>query len=271
MLQRLKNRIRREVRKSHRNGVPYQQEVAFLEKNSNWFEHAPLVAGPSTFIDDCCSVKTISAVSDIISRLSADKFILFNVDFYKAGIERFGQGWKYADINTVLFAIAGGVKIESYLEIGVRRGRSMAIVASQRPDVKIVGFDMWIPNYVGIENPGPDFVAGELRKVGYRGQAEFISGNSRVTVAEYFRTHPQDYFDLITVDGDHTARGATIDLRNVIPRLKVGGILVFDDTQNPDHLYLNNVWQSEVVQSGRFIAHSFNELGYGVSFAFKKY
>jgi hypothetical protein len=36
-------------------------------------------------------------------------------------------------------------------------------------------------------------------------------------------------FDLITVDGDHTALGTWWDLADVLPHVAVGGALVFDD------------------------------------------
>ena len=106
---------------------------------------------------------------------------------------------------------------------------SMAVVASRHPHARIVGFDRWIPNYVGMENPGPEFVQKELECVGYQEKVEFITGDSKKTVPAYFRQHPDAYFDVITVDGDHSAHGARVDLRHVIPRLKIGGFLVFDD------------------------------------------
>ena len=34
--------------------------------------------------------------------------------------------------------------VRDYLEIGVRRGRSMAMVASQAPDCSMLGFDLWV-------------------------------------------------------------------------------------------------------------------------------
>lgn len=271
MLLRVKNKITREIRKWRRHNVPFQQDTAFPETGTNWYEHIPLLAGPSTFIEACSSHEAIAGVLEIMKKLTADQFVNFNMEYLKRGMERYGNHWRYADINTVLYGISKNVKIEKYLEIGVRRGRSMAMVASVHSSASIVGFDMWIPNYVGIENPGPDFVRQELARVGYQGQVNFVRGNSRDTVPRYFREHPREYFDLITVDGDHTAKGARIDLKNVIPRLKVGGILVFDDIINPHHVYLKDVWDQIVTRSGRFLSYSFNELGYGVAFAIKKY
>lgn len=136
---------------------------------------------------------------------------------------------------------------------------------------KIVGFDMWIPNYVGIENPGPDFVQKELGKVGYKRKAEFVTENSRYTVPKYFKDNPDTFFDIITVDGDRTAKGARMDLKNFIPRIKVGGFIVFDDICNPYHMHLKKVWKKTIANSNRFQTYSFEELGYGIAYGIKRY
>jgi predicted O-methyltransferase YrrM len=127
----------------------------------------------------------------------------------------------------------------SYLEIGVRRGFSMAMVTSRVPEVEIIGFDMWINNYGGVKNPGPKFVQTELRKIGYKKKITFISGDSHVTLPNYFR-HSQEkpgnglnkntqYYDLITIDGDHSLLGAYQDLVDSMPYCSIGGAVIFDD------------------------------------------
>jgi predicted O-methyltransferase YrrM len=159
---------------------------------------------------------------------------------------------------------------ENYLEIGVRRGRSMAMVASQVPDCRIVGFDIWMDNYAGMENPGPSLVREELARVGYAGSVEFIDGDSKETVPAYFTAHPNEYFDLITVDGDHSTEGARRDLQNVKPRVKIGGALVFDDISHYMHPTLASVWKSEVEDDSGFASYSFAEVGFGVAFAIRR-
>ena len=49
---------------------------------------------------------------------------------YAGGRGKAGGDWRYADILTVLAAACDLIRPRSYLEIGVRRGRSMAMVAS---------------------------------------------------------------------------------------------------------------------------------------------
>jgi len=78
------------------------------------------------------------------------------------------------------------------------------------------------------------------------------------------------FFDLITVDGDHSEWGAEQDLRQVYQRLKIGGVLVFDDICHPLHPYLAGVWQRAVATDRRFATWQFAELGYGVALAVRR-
>jgi len=206
----------------------------------------------------------------VIERLEPDNYVRFLLAYYRAGLERFGDNWHYADIVTVLTAAAKLLRPRNYLEIGVRRGRSMAMVAATCPDCDIVGFDLWTPDYAGMSNPGPDFVRAEMKKLGYSGRMELISGDSHKTLPRFFFEHRDAFFDLITVDGDHSRKGAERDLRDVLPRLKVGGIIVFDDICLPLHHHLAKVWQRVVASDSRFATWQFAELGYGVAFAIKK-
>jgi predicted O-methyltransferase YrrM len=202
--------------------------------------------------------------------LEPDDYIAYTSGYYRAGLERLGEHWRYADITTALLGLSRLLRPESYLEIGVRRGRSMAMVAATCPHCRIVGFDLWIQNYAGMPNPGPEFVREELARVGYQGQLELIGGNSHQTVKQYFKTQPDAFFDLITVDGDHSLQGAAEDLADVLPRLKIGGAIVFDDIVHPQHRYLSQVWRHFTQDSERFTTWEFDELGYGVAIAIRK-
>ena len=77
------------------------------------------------------------------------------------------------------------IKIGNYLEIGVRRGRSMCVLASQANEANFYGFDLWIKNYTGSENPGPDFVRSELNKFNFKGNLNFIDGDSKKTIPNF--------------------------------------------------------------------------------------
>ena len=131
----------------------------------------------------------------------------------------------------------------------------------------MVLFDMWMPGYAGMENPGPDLVRAELARVGHNGGCALIDGDSHQTVPAYFTYNPGINFDIVTVDGDHTDQGAAQDLRNVLPRLRVGGAVVFDDIVHPAHPGLAKVWHELVAGDPRFSSWEFADAGYGIGFA----
>ena len=269
IITRLKNRITREIIKNSRKNTPFHQQTTYIEKNNQWYD--PVIIDTNSFVKDCSNYKTLVGVSNIMDKLSDDEYLKFLKRFYNAGLNKIGKNWDYADILTVIYGICSNISIGSYLEIGVRRARSMAIVAALHPNVSLVGFDLWIENYAGMENPGPDFVKNEIKKFNHKGNLDLINGDSKKTVPYYFKENPNKYFDLITVDGDHSKKGAIIDLKNIIPRLKIGGFLVFDDIDNPHHRVLEKVWEKQVKRSKRFLSHEFIGPGLGVGFAIKIY
>jgi predicted O-methyltransferase YrrM len=222
----------------------------------------------AAMVADARRVKQAQA---LIKRLTPDDYSRFMGNYYAAGLKSHGRAWGYADIVTVLLGLADALKPTRYLEIGVRRGRSACAVASRAPDCALALFDMWMPGYAGMENPGPDLVKGELARVGHRGPVEFIDGDSHQTLPAYFTAHPEAAFDIITVDGDHTDEGAAQDLADILPRLKIGGAVVFDDVSHPAHPGLAEVWRDLVAGDRRFSAWTYDEVGFGVGFAIRKY
>jgi predicted O-methyltransferase YrrM len=215
--------------------------------------------------------KYLNRALDVLSRLDPDAYTAYLIGYYREGLKRFGRDWGYIDIVTALLGIAERLKPESYLEIGVRRGRSVCAVASVRPGIDIAMFDMWVANYAGMENPGEAHVHSELDRFGHKGKREFINGNSHMTLKQYFADHPEAYFDMITVDGDHSNLGAAEDIADVLPRLSIGGALVFDDTCNPNVAGLGAVWKRMVADNPRFAAYTYSDVGYGVGVAIRKY
>lgn len=232
---------------------------------NQWYQ--PQLAGPSTLSELIHATTTLQSYREILGLLNGDNYTQFLQTFITSGLTSYGRAWRYADICTVLLGIAIHLDVRDYLEIGVRQGRSMAMVARSRPEANIVGFDWWKEGYAGMDNPGPAFVRSEMTKLGHTGSLDLISGDSHVTVPEYFQKHPDAFFDCITVDGDHTEEGAMADLITVIPRLRVGGILVFDDIAHPKHPYLRRAWNQIVGKRQCFSSYEFTELGYGVAFA----
>ncbi|MBI4639080.1 MAG: glycosyltransferase, partial [Candidatus Tectomicrobia bacterium] len=108
------------------------------------------------------------------------------------------------------------------------------------------------------------------RRVGHRGKVVLTSGNSKETIPEFLQQQPELFFDLVTVDGDHSAEGARIDLQHVLLRVKVGGVLVFDDICHPLHPWLERVWDEVVGTNSNFVSEKYKDVGHGVAFAIRR-
>ncbi|MGH8045747.1 MAG: class I SAM-dependent methyltransferase, partial [Chthoniobacterales bacterium] len=211
------------------------------EALGKWYN--PVLLDPETVAAFACSPKSRRFVRKTFARLSPDAYSRYITAFRDEGEKKFGANWRYLDIVDVVAAVAQLIRPVNYLEIGVRRGRSMAMAAAAAPACAMFGFDMWMKDYAGMENPGPDFVSKELRSVAHRGAVEFIDGDSHVTLPKFFSARPDEKFSIIVVDGDHSDEGALQDLRDVLPRLAVGGALIFDDISHPAHPNLRAVWR----------------------------
>lgn len=207
---------------------------------------------------------------ECLAKMEPDEYTRYLQAFYQEGCNRYGDNWGYTDLMTLLIGLSEHLKPRNYLEIGVRRGRSVCAVLSATPSTNLVLFDMWISNYAGMDNPGPDLVRREATKFGHTGSVEFIDGNSHETVPDYFRKNPQASFDLITVDGDHSRLGAAQDIADVLPHLAVGGAIAFDDVCHPALPELQAVWQELIVNNSRFSSWTYSDVGYGVGFAIRK-
>jgi predicted O-methyltransferase YrrM len=221
----------------------------------------------STLAESSLSPHTAEFVLSLLKKLTPTAETEGQDLFYLWARARFGCHWRYADSTTVLAAASMLLKPKSFLEIGVRRGRSAAAVAAASPGCAIYGFDLWMEGYGGLENPGPDFVRQELAAAGHEGELTLVSGDSARTVPAFLHEHPGLFFDLINVDGDHSVTGASRDLANVLPRLKVGGIIVFDDICSAPHLA--RVWRWFVQDDGRYRAWQYDEAGAGVAAAIR--
>jgi hypothetical protein len=149
------------------------------------------------------------------------------------------RGLPYWDLRVAARVMSSVLKPETYLEVGARRGWSLAQVMAATPEVQAYVFDMWVEDYAEAKQGSPEYIRAKMKEVlgpDHEPKIEFISGNSHDTLPEFFDGSidlqsgpPPQVFDLITVDGDHAPVGAWWDLYDLFPRVKVGGAILFDD------------------------------------------
>lgn len=245
--------------------------TAFRRSGDGLDYYDGVVVGAGQIGELSMSPATRRAIGEHIRRIERDDYSEYVGEYLEAGQARGGEDWRFSDILSVLHAASTLLEPSAYLEIGVRRGRSMAMVSGVAPECSIIGVDMWMEGYAGMDNPGPDHVSGQLAEAGHRGPLELLSGNSHEVLPALFEERPEIGFDLITVDGDHSPRGARRDLLDVLPRLRVGGALVFDDLRHPAHPELHDVWQRTVASQRRYSTWQFDEVGYGIAVAVRRW
>ena len=220
------------------------------------------------------SVEVKKRVYNTISLLEKDYWLERNLTGFQTAIENNNN--KSFDTVTFLNWYCREFKPQNYLEIGVRRGRSMAQVLSQSKQTSAIGIDLWIPEYSSIPeknihttNPGPEFVISELEKIGLEKIPKLYKRNSRDFLPEYFNDkNSVKYFDLILVDGDHSYDGARKDLEICIKHLADGGVLVFDDITHISHSELKLLW-NEIKQEYSSFMSLEDESGTGTGILIK--
>ena len=149
------------------------------------------------------------------------------------------QGLEFTDLWTdnnlpfvgpVLRRFAEGRERIEYLEIGAYEGRNLAFMdwlLPRRLDVTVI--DPWFDEAL---NPEEKYHAVEPRFQRNMGKLGFPS----LKVTKGFSTYELPRmleagaaFDLIYVDGTHTALGVMIDLCFCASMLRIGGLMVLDD------------------------------------------
>lgn len=263
------NKLRRERRIKNLKNIPKQKNNYLIFKGDRLFD--PIIYTPEYIKEEVKLPIYNKEIYKILSEQKDEPFVKFVSKYYQELSLKHKKHSSYVDLIKILHVLSKLIKPENYLEIGVRRGRSISIVAKNSPFCELFAFDMWIKNYVGVENPGPKIINKELEKINHRGKVHFFNGNSRKTIPEFKKNNPNVYFDLICVDGDHSRYGAIKDLNNVLEMLKIGGFLIFDDTNSFEHPFLKKIWNKKLKKRDDFISAEFNELGLGVSIATRIY
>ena len=256
------NKIRREKRKYNLKKIP-KQKFNYLDTSKDLL-FDPIIFSPEYIYQEAIKSENNFEIIKFLDQISEPDLEFFK-SYYKLISNSHNKYSSYIDLIKILHVISKLIKPENYLEVGVRRGRSLSIVGKNSPSCNMYGFDQWSENYAGLKNTGPEIAIERLKKVNHHGDVNFFSGDSKYTIPQFKKKITPVYFDMITIDGDHTYAGAKKDLLNVIDILKIGGYLIFDDTNSFEHPYLKDVWKKIVISRDNFITNEFNEHGLGVS------
>lgn len=257
------NRERRAIAPSNLDDKKnFTGKNSYRVKNKQWYD--PALAGASTFSEALFDVDTYNKTLEVLNKFDCDDYSKYVRGYIASGVRRFGKNWKYADICTALLTLSRVLNVDSYLEIGVGQGSSMAMVVAGSPRVNIVRFAAWHVDSLDMKRHGPEFAREQLSRFEHSGQLEFINGNYHETLPKYFSANPDKTYDLITVESYSSQDESRQDLFDVLSRLRIGGAIVFNNISNPEFF---KVWDEVVASRPEMSCFSFTELGYGVGFA----
>lgn len=163
------------------------------------------------------------------------------------------EGW---DLHDALADVARQLEPKSYLEVGVDGGESLRTVLKNCSPSRITLCDEWGRDYGGHGFGNHNHVQKMLESFpydeegldwGYKGEVRYLDGDTRETLKTL---PPDDVYDMILVDADHSAEGARADLNDVWPHLAPGGALVFDDIRHESYPWLGWVFEEFIHRSG---------------------
>lgn len=116
-------------------------------------------------------------------------------------------------------------------EIGVCKGVNFAQMINHNPKVA-VAVDSWIEDGVIYRNDGR--YPQEILDQQYQQFKKSVEGKPFVKIYREYsfdavKHFPDNYFDLVYIDADHSYEGCKRDLEDWYPKVKEGGFLVGDD------------------------------------------
>lgn len=130
--------------------------------------------------------------------------------------------------------------IDSYIEIGVQEGFTLRWVLKNNPNLqRVLVCDNWRGDYGGSDRTNHDHILKVLEEESFpRERVQFLDGDSRFLLLNYFQDYPKAHFQLAFLDGDHSDYGLWYDLLYIFPYVD---IILVDDIRHPNHLYLRGV------------------------------
>lgn len=114
-------------------------------------------------------------------------------------------------------------KFNNILEIGFNSGFSSVLMSMLSPEAKITSVDICVHDYV---ESCLNVIQKDFQNI------HLLKGDSTVVLPELIKQSKK--YDLIHLDGCHLVPVAKQDLDNSLELLTDNGIIIFDDTNDPD-------------------------------------
>lgn len=141
------------------------------------------------------------------------------IDLTAFEIIRWAPAWLTRAERLFLFSFTFGLRPARYLEIGTFQGGSALIVAAAMDAAGAEGKMVCI-------DPEPKIAPDHWQRIQHR--ATLVAGSSPDVL-----TRAQEIaggaFELVFIDGDHSARGVMRDAKGVLPFVVDGGYIIFHD------------------------------------------
>jgi len=167
-----------------------------------------------------------------------------------------------SDLPSIIYQIAKKIKPKRYLEIGVLKGRSMALVLKASPQTEACGIDIWGSH--ADYNMNPREVKASMKAIGIDNLPIFLTGSSYDVLPVLWKDKSiPEFFNLILVDGDHDRAAATKDLNLCLKHMTDDGILIFHDIAMPRFTHLRELIQSFKMKLKNYLfIESYEGLGF---------
>ncbi|MFH0815364.1 MAG: class I SAM-dependent methyltransferase [Methanobacteriota archaeon] len=195
-------------------------------------------------------------------------------DYYYKAIMELSKEKYFFETWMVINWIGLEMAPKRVLEIGTRNGGSLVALLRPYKDysgVKVESFDIWHDPMLSVNRGSPKKVKSNLEHMGIpTSMIEFHSGDSTVTVPQFFKEHPEAKFDYVLVDGGHDKDTAASDLRNVENSVAPGGVLVFDDISEESYGLLP-VWEGFKARNGDKFRYFEVMHRKGIAWAFRRF
>lgn len=178
-----------------------------------------------------CSLKDLPPLMNKYSAMTVDNRDLFNLDTFlnyygfqltPAHNPGVNEGYCTESQRKIFVEDLKSYRnIKNIAEIGLNAGHSVQTFFENCKDVNVLSFDI---NYHPYTKVGVEFMQ---RK--YKDRFRYIEGDSLETVPNFVLNNPEEKFDLLYVDGDHTFLGCYQDIVNFKNLAHKNTILWVDD------------------------------------------